>query len=245
MFSDRASERSELLGSLGASWGLLERKFKIDDPSRRFGLSRLPGRPEGRPGRPDRFPRPPRLPRQVSQAAQAAQALAAQAAQTGPQAAQTSLQAAKTSVPGRPDKFPRPPRPPRRPQAAQTGPSSRPRQPPSRPNKLLRPSQLPERPPGMRLPIKQCACRQNLATVDTAPVDKTPPCGHVKRAPGRPDRLLDRPDKPPRPPQLLERSPRMCASTKLCSWRQHLVLVDIAPVDITQLRQHPGLLLST
>ena len=114
---------------------------------------------------------------------------------------------------GRPGRLPRPP--------------GRPDRPPGRPNSFLRPPELLERPPGMLLSTNQCAWRQNLALVDFAPADKTPPCSHVRRAPGRPDKLPGRPGTRPRLPgrperysrplQLLEWPPRIFLSIQPCA----------------------------
>ena len=123
MFSDRASERSELLGSLGASWSLLEllgaswsgNSFRAtphaDSASPRLpARPRLPGpsRPDrlGGPGRPDRPPGrpagPPGRPRQLFQA--------------GLSRASSQARPPRPGRPGRPDRFPgRPDGPARQP----------------------------------------------------------------------------------------------------------------------------------
>ena len=110
--------------------------------------------------------------------------------------------------PGRPGRLEKPPRPPRQASQAPRPPRQAPR---------------PPKQASQAAPAAGTASRN--APVDIAPVDKTPPCGHVRRAPGRPDKLPGRPDKRPRlpgrperhsrPPQLLGRPTRM--STQHCS----------------------------
>ena len=142
------------MGPLGASWSENLKSMTPHANSVCPGSQDAQNGRPGRPSRPDRLPRPPgRLPRPPGRLHR------------------PSGRPSKTprpAPPGRPDRFPRLPGCPDRP--------------PGRPNRLLRPPQPLEQLPGMPLSTKQCACRQNLPPVGIALVDKTPSCGHVKRA---------------------------------------------------------------
>ena len=228
LFPTGASELRGLLehlGPLGASWSLLEQKFILSDPSRRFGPSRTSWTPRK----------------------------AAQAAQTGltgfpsPQAAQTGPQDVQTVPPGRPDSPPRTSR--QSPQDAQTVPPGRPDSPPRPPRQAARPlKEAPQAAPAAGtasrnalvdktwlLSSKPCSCRHCCCRQRTA-------FWPFQTGPSRPHRLPGRQDRPPRPFELLEQPPGMLLSTKQCSCRQHLARVDknkdatasrIAPADKT------------
>ena len=216
MFLYRASALWGLLGSLGASWVLLE-PLGAEIPDHH--LDRLQDAQDAwksRPGRPDRLPRPlgcpDRPPGRLNRPLRPPQLLERPpgmllstlllstkhhlvAMSNEPQAVQRSSQAAQTGAPSS--------------QAAQTSCPCRHGQ-----------------PPGMLSP-QHGSCRQNTAPVDIASVDNILPLS---------TRTTSR---------IASIATTWLLSTKLCSCRQNIAPVGIASLDNTRLGQPPGLLLWT